>query len=275
MKWFRVRLLCMVAMTMNKPTWFLLFTMVCAVLNLNGATVEWPWVCFFNDNSSGLNALTSPRHELFVDVYISSTAEGVSISFDESSSHMGYMEYMAIVARAEKGELNNETNLKDYFSPQYYASEEFFEKVVESDHPYRSDGPLTMARGESVYLAIGAWDFNAPDEYLLGWAQLSVDMDGNLHLDNSAVARGGDSIIVGDLPIPEPSSALLLLVGGAMLALRRRRSGCSVSTSDSWMRHDSRIVYFLNFILFHAAEFAKIQVLLQGRRPVGWRKGSP
>ena len=56
---------------------------------------------------------------------------------------------------------------------------------------------------------------------LYGWAQLKVDGNGELGLIRSAIGLDGQAMIVG--AIPEPSSALLLLLGCAGLALRRRR----------------------------------------------------
>ena len=53
-----------------------------------------------------------------------------------------------------------------------------------------------------------------------GWLAIDVDSNGELHLAHSALSTE-PGIVVG--AIPEPSSALLLLFGCAVLALRRRR----------------------------------------------------
>jgi len=55
---------------------------------------------------------------------------------------------------------------------------------------------------------------------IFGWVELGLDYVGNLTALQSAWDKSGDSIRVG--AVPEPSGALLLLLGGALLALRRR-----------------------------------------------------
>ena len=50
-------------------------------------------------------------------------------------------------------------------------------------------------------------------------------MEGDCTSVRSAWDIDGDLVVVGMGPISEPSSVLLLLVGGVMLALRRRRFG--------------------------------------------------
>ena len=54
-----------------------------------------------------------------------------------------------------------------------------------------------------------------------GWVHVSVDDDLRMTLLGSDINLTGGAVTVG--VTPEPTSALLLLVGGALLALRRRR----------------------------------------------------
>ena len=61
-------------------------------------------------------------------------------------------------------------------------------------------------------------------EYVYGWIELSSDSDGKAFVVSSAFdADGGPMIVGGGLAVPEPTSGLLLLVGGSLLALRSRR----------------------------------------------------
>ena len=55
-----------------------------------------------------------------------------------------------------------------------------------------------------------------------GWVNLAVNADGALDVIGSDVAVYGDPLTVGGGTTPEPSSGLLLLLGTAMLAVRRK-----------------------------------------------------
>ena len=75
-----------------------------------------------------------------------------------------------------------------------------------------------------LMFAVGSTDDynnNIPNpNCLYGWAHLEIDGSGDIELLGSAIGLEGQSMIVG--AIPEPSSAVLLLLGIAGLALRRR-----------------------------------------------------
>ena len=53
-----------------------------------------------------------------------------------------------------------------------------------------------------------------------GWFQIGVDQAGELNILSSAWDLDGDAIVVG--AIPEPTSGMLVLLGMAALALKRR-----------------------------------------------------
>ena len=96
------------------------------------------------------------------------------------------------------------------------------------DSSSHSDYSITLFPGDSVYLAFRIETYNhadptqmAPPTY--GWIEMGLDNAGGVSSLRSAWDIDGDSIVVGMGGIPEPSSALLLLVGGALLAIRRKR----------------------------------------------------
>ena len=67
-------------------------------------------------------------------------------------------------------------------------------------------------------------DYNnkVPDpRYAYGWAHFSVNDDMSLSLHGSAMSLDGSPLVVG--AIPEPTSGMLLILGFAGLALRRRQ----------------------------------------------------
>ncbi len=94
------------------------------------------------------------------------------------------------------------------------------------DTASHSDYSITLFPGDSVYLAYRIETYNhadptqmAPPTY--GWIEMRLDTAGVVSSLRSALDIDGDPIVVGMGGIPEPSSALLLLLGGALLALRR------------------------------------------------------
>jgi hypothetical protein len=81
---------------------------------------------------------------------------------------------------------------------------------------------VEVGSGE-FYLGVNTSQGEARDVY--GWARLRND-GGSLVLLDSAMAYGGSGIYIGTTQqVPEPSSALLLVVGFAGLLYRRRCGG--------------------------------------------------
>ena len=86
-----------------------------------------------------------------------------------------------------------------------------------------SSTPLTVkGREQDLYLMFATRVVGENLHYNYGWVQLTVTPDEVL-LVHSAINLDGEPIIVGTGNVPEPSSFLLLAVGGMLLSLRRRR----------------------------------------------------
>ena len=92
-------------------------------------------------------------------------------------------------------------------------------------------GGDTYTENQRVYAAIvyvhsDTGDFNNPDFYIANVAQALATPDSAIigNLSNNWGGAGGDSIGWQVAAVPEPTSGLLLLLGVAGLALRRRRA---------------------------------------------------
>ena len=99
----------------------------------------------------------------------------------------------------------------------------------------REQNPISVSGNQDIYLAFASYsvviDTTMPSGYRVdksnpyfGWVGLNVNR-GSVSLLGSYADLDGYPIITGQYAsaIPEPCGGVLLLVGGALLALRRRR----------------------------------------------------
>ena len=186
---------------------------------LLAASTEWQTLSL-SDYGSDLDGHLSYALEGFEFGFIpmsgTVSADKLSLSFNEG----GYMEFSNALVLSTFGVVNDEAYMRGQ-SSYHYLSESLYGDPTSTD--YRTDSPLVIPKGEAVYVAVAGRNVLYTDEILYGWARLSVDFEGMLHLDNSALAPPGSYAVVGQSSIPEPSGGILFLLGAAALGLCRRR----------------------------------------------------
>ena len=112
---------------------------------------------------------------------------------------------------------------------RHLAKEAYFDHAFIDDEDYYGTHTTTASPASSVYMMFVFSDdimYRPDPSYIYGWVEIVVASDGRISLGRSALDLDGGPMIVGggawEGATPEPASGLLLLLGGALLALRRR-----------------------------------------------------
>ena len=139
-----------------------------------------------------------------------------------------------VMYKAEPGSVVNHDSVQQ---PTYFVNVHGTRIAELADVPWtplEDPNPNNPYVDEEVYLGIIFTDYYGDEMY--GWIRLRViDMYGKASIaDMSAIDLEGGPMIVGggawEGGTPEPASGLLLLCGGALLALRRRRENGRIET---------------------------------------------
>ena len=165
--------------------------------------------------------LQLPYHTFWVDLYVTCSRSGISTMLTADPDLVVLM-FAGNWVLANPGDVAMESTTR-------HLSEYFMHCYTDNENPATSATSFTVMGEQDVYLMFTAASWGTDDFYHLerspyyyGWVQLRVTPD-DVSLIHSAINLDGDPIVVGVWDVPEPSSLLLLVAGGVLLSLRRRR----------------------------------------------------
>lgn len=114
-----------------------------------------------------------------------------------------------------------QASVGDVVSHEYMANKGVYFSLAKYGDPgsERADYSIFVDVNDPVFLAFRQ---ETAKHTSFGWVELVLNSDGELDVASSAWGGYDEPIRIGSAT-PEPSSGLLLLLGGALLTLRRRR----------------------------------------------------
>ena len=120
----------------------------------------------------------------------------------------------------------------DIVSNATFGSLPHIEDFFSNDPEIWYSGGTKIENPEDFYMAFKMSEVIVDDNYdyvpgqtWYGWVHVSIDENLEMTLLGDGINLDGGAVTVGYGATPEPASGVLLLLGGALLALRRRRRG--------------------------------------------------
>lgn len=192
----------------------LLFSALFALTTM-AASVEWG-AFQLTGNSPGSIVLGYGGSAVYANTSVSMVTErkGAALTIAESDTYLAAFTAWAV---AFEGEIVNAGMLRDV-DRLFYRWDS-----IQANNPF----DVNYA-ADSFYMAFETlvWDdedFVGKSHVEYGWVHLDVT-NGKLSIIDSAMGLEGQSMIVGGgAVIPEPTSALLSILGAALMALKRRK----------------------------------------------------
>lgn len=188
---------------------------VAAAVAVKAASVDWNYQ-ITGDAGGSATEFTGYTAYLVDATYFSSLSEVTAASITGTNPDTGKNNYIQSATLAQTGTSGKGTNKKYVFST---GAQEYSSDALTAGNNYSYYLVLVDAAGENYY----AQSYN----YTAREATSAYDADAiKLPVNGSAVSSGMTAFSTGGGgggDVPEPTSGLLLLVGGAMLALRRKQ----------------------------------------------------
>lgn len=170
-------------------------------------------VCWYPEDPNSIPAWA------FMNVIVSSSANSATLTPTDAALLVGRWNWVL----AEMGEIACEATTRNL--------DRYFIHNGSDALPSVEGEPVTATRGSSVYLMVMAelipedtpWqDTSSLPPYFYGWVELQVGQDGVVRLASSALdLDGGPMIVGGGSATPEPSSAMLFVLGVGFLLMKR------------------------------------------------------
>ena len=193
--------------------WCLKIMFVCMVVTGYGANVKWNkafievFPCPDGEHAMNVSLGAPPYLPMWGDIDVQSGKLVLSATM------FTFMEYANTFVLASFGEVVDQNYMNEqseYFSYAKYGEED----------SGRSDYSIILGEDDFVYLAFMN---ETSGGQRFGWVQIGLEED-VLRVLGSAWDVDGGAMYVGGGAVPEPTGAMLALVGMALLALRRKRS---------------------------------------------------
>ena len=187
-------------------------------MSANAATVAWNYAevgSFIDDDG-----LFYVGGDMGLFTFSAEATPDGALIFHAAPNVGGYMEYRNVAVNAVAGDLINEIFVR-YESQAIYRDAMWAWNESEKDSA-TYDAVASLKHDETTYIgmAVNRWD--SRDEVYYGYVEMTLDENNAPMLIAAYVSDVANESVLVLGPIPEPTSAMLVLFGLAALALRRR-----------------------------------------------------
>ena len=186
-----------------------------------GTNVRWNDIEQWDDYESGGQTLVKEfngMYALFVQVAVEDVGDSIS-RINISCKPW---------ATAQNWFLTNNGDVINDISTRFRGEGEYLLRHEMGDGANIDNGCFLLENDASVYLSFICSDIPngvSQPPFVYGWVELEIDGQGNVVIRSSAYDLDGGPMVVGGGAwtgnIPEPSGGILLLIGAAVLGLRR------------------------------------------------------